>query len=44
MNKYPLNKETYELSELEIIKFRTADVIITSDNPNSEDDETELIK
>ena len=39
-----MNKEIYELAELEIIKFQTADVIVTSDNPNSEDDETEIIK
>lgn len=35
-----MRKETHERTELEIIKFRTADVITTS----GEDDETELIK
>ncbi len=35
-----MKKETYEHTELEIIKFQTVDVITTS----GEDDETELIK
>ena len=40
-----MNKETYEHTELEIIKFQTGDVICTSGiNPYSEDDETDLIK
>ena len=40
-----MNKEKYEHTELEIIKFQTEDVITTSGiNPYSEDDETELIK
>ena len=37
-----MNKESYERTELEIIKFQTEDVICTS--PLTEDDETELIK
>lgn len=36
-------KEKYDRTELEIIKFKTEDVITTSD-PLKEDDETELIK
>ena len=36
-----MNKETYERTELEVIRFRNADVITTS---GYEDDETELIK
>ena len=40
-----MNKEKYEHTELEIIKFQTEDIITTSGiNPYSEDDETELIK
>lgn len=40
-----MNKEKYEHTELEIIKFQTEDVICTSGiNPYSEDDETDLIK
>ena len=35
-----MNKEIYDRTELEIIRFQTADVITTS----GEDDETELIK
>ena len=35
-----MNKEIYDRTELEIIRFQTADVIVTS----GEDDETELIK
>ena len=37
-------KETYERTELEIIRFQTADVICTSEKPQHEDDETQLIK
>ena len=40
-----MNKEKYEHTELEIIKFQTEDIITTSGiNPYSEDDETDLIK
>ena len=40
-----MDKEKYEHTELEIIKFQTEDVITTSGiNPYSEDDETDLIK
>ena len=38
-----MDKEKYEHTELEIIKFQTGDVITTSD-PLKEDGETELIK
>ena len=38
-----MNKETYDRTELEIIRFQTADVILTSDNFPYEDDETDLI-
>ena len=38
-------KEKYEHTELEIIRFQTADVILTSNpvNPNRESDETDFI-
>lgn len=36
-----MNKEKYDRTELEIIKFQTADVIMTC---GYEDDETEKIK
>ena len=36
-----MDKEKYERTELEVIKFQTEDVITTS---GYEDDETELIK
>ena len=39
-----MNKEAYERMELEIIRFQTADVICTSEKPQYEDDETQLIK
>ena len=39
-----MNKESYERTELEIIKFQTEDVITTSDNIPYEDDETSRIK
>ena len=35
-----MKKETYERTDLEIIRFQIEDVIVTS----GEDDETELIK
>ena len=38
-----MDKEKYDRTELEIIKFQTGDVITTSD-PLKEYDETELIK
>lgn len=37
-----MNKEKYDRTELEIIKFQTADVIMTS-NPESEDDELPFV-
>ena len=37
-------KESYERTELEIIKFHTEDVITTSSNIPYEDDETSRIK
>lgn len=36
-------KESYERTELEVLKFQTDDVITTSNNPY-EDDETEIMK
>lgn len=36
-------KESYERTELEILKFQTDDVITTSNIPY-EDDETEIMK
>ena len=38
-----MDREKYERTELEIIKFQTEDVITTS-NIDYEDDETSLIK
>ncbi len=38
-----MHKETYDRTELEIIKFQTADVITTSNIPY-EDDETEIMR
>ena len=38
-----MNKEIYDRTDLEIIKFQTGDVICTS-TLTYEDDETELIK
>ena len=38
-----MNKETYERTELEIIKFQTEDIITTSGSIPYEDNETELI-
>lgn len=38
-----MNKEKYERSELEIIKFQTGDVIMTSVFDDTEEDETPLI-
>ncbi len=38
-----MNKERYEQTELEIIRFQTGDVIVTSGPPTREDDETELV-
>lgn len=38
-----MDKELYERSELEIIKFKTDDVITTSGNIPNEDDETSRI-
>ncbi len=43
-----MNKEKYERTGLEIIRFQIEDVILKSGpiqptNPNSEDDETELL-
>lgn len=35
-----MDKELYERTELEVIKFKTDDVITTSGNIPSEDDET----
>lgn len=35
-----MDKELYERTELDIIKFQTDDVITTSGNIPSEDDET----
>lgn len=37
-----MNKEKYERSELEIIKFQTEDVIMTS-GPDCEDDELPFV-
>ena len=39
-----MEKEKYESTELEIIKFQTEDVITTSVNIPYEDDETSRIK
>ena len=36
-------KESYERTELEVLKFQTDDVITTSNIPY-EDDETEIVK
>ena len=38
-----MNKESYERTELEIIKFKTEDIITTSGNIPYEDDETSRI-
>lgn len=39
-----MDKEKYESTELEIIKFQTEDIITTSGNIPYEDDETSRIK
>ena len=39
-----MDKELYERTELEIIKFQTDDVITTSGNIPGEDDETSRIR
>ena len=39
-----MDKELYERTELDIIKFQTDDVITTSGNIPSEDDETSRMK
>lgn len=39
-----MDKDLYERTELEIIKFQTDDIISTSGNIPSEDDETSRIK
>lgn len=39
-----MDKELYERTELEIIKFQTEDIITTSGNIPYEDDETSRIK
>ncbi len=39
-----MEKEKYESTELEIIKFQTEDVITTSEGIPFEDDETSRIK
>ena len=39
-----MDREKYERTELEIIKFQTEDVIATSGNIPYEDDETSRIK
>ena len=39
-----MDKEKYESTELEIIKFLTEDIITTSGNIPYEDDETSRIK
>ena len=39
-----MDREKYERTELEIIKFQTGDVIATSSNIPYEDDETSRIK
>ncbi len=38
-----MNRETYERTELEIIKFRTEDVITTRSPLKKEDDETDML-